>query len=91
MILVSGVAHHLMYAGGVDVAHEAAEHVRVVQAGIAGEMNVLVTTADGEIGGVDGDGAHVGDVGSVGECCQPAPCRKAARSARAAAPAPRAP
>ena len=39
MVLVGGVAHHLMDAGGVEIAQQPADDVWMVQAGVAGILH----------------------------------------------------
>ena len=38
VVLIGRVAHHLVQTGGVEVAQQPAEHVRVMQAGVAAKM-----------------------------------------------------
>src|SRR5215813_5537668 len=56
VIFIGRVAHHLMEAGGVQIAKQTAEHVRMAQPGVAGEVK-------GRRG--DRNGANVGDIGAL--------------------------
>lgn len=61
VIFVGGVAHHLMQSGGVQIAQQPVDDVRVMQAGIAGEVINLGRRLNRDVGGVNGCRAHVGD------------------------------
>ena len=63
MIFVSRVAHHLVQTGGIQIAKQAAEHVRMAQSGVAGEVKRRGGDVDGDVGGVDRNRPNVGDIG----------------------------
>src|SRR6185312_3686854 len=64
VIFIGRVAHHLVQAGRIQVAKQAAEHMRMAQSGVSGEVKRRGRDVDGNVGGVDGDRANVGDIGA---------------------------
>src|SRR5215813_11947516 len=65
VIFVGRVAHHLVKAGGVQIAKQTAERVRMAQSGVAGEVKGRGGDVNGNVGGVDGNRANVGDIGAL--------------------------
>ncbi len=61
VVFVRGVAHHLMNSCGIEVAQQPTDDVRMMQTGIAGEMKRRRHGFDGNVGRVEGSGAHIGD------------------------------
>jgi hypothetical protein len=66
VVLVSGIAHDLMDAGGVEIAQKPADDVRMPQSGVAGKMVGHRGDADRHVGRVDANRSRVRNVAPAG-------------------------
>ena len=65
MIFIGRVAHHLVKAGGIQIAKQTAEHVRMMQSGVASEVKSRRHNVDGNVSGVDANGTNIGYIGAL--------------------------
>ena len=83
MIFVGRVAHHLVKAGGVQIAKQAPEHMRMAQPRVAREVKRSGRDVDSNVSGVNGNRPNVGDIGAIKRLTSRRLSDRAVRSARA--------
>src|SRR5262245_62524816 len=67
VVLVSGIAHHLMKTRRIQIAQQPPHDVRVMQTGVAGEVIARGRRFDGDVRCMQADRTYVSNGGSIGK------------------------